>query len=127
MKTILLLTVISTLYSAIRFSEYNYTELGTASYYADFFEGRITANGEVFSQSKFTAAHRTLPFGTEVRVENTANGKSIVVVINDRGPFVNNRVIDLSRSAAKELGMIQSGIQKVELKANIDLTLVLNK
>lgn len=96
---------------------YNYSEDGIASYYADFFEGRLTASGEVFSQELLTAAHKTLPFGTEVLVENLSNGKSVVVTINDRGPFVAGRIIDLSKYAAAEIGMINKGIQKVVIKA----------
>ncbi len=92
------------------------TEQGRASYYADFFQGRKTANGETFRQRKLTAAHRTLPFGTKVKVKNLKNGKTVKVRINDRGPFVDGRVIDLSRKAAKRLGMVNDGVVKVELK-----------
>ena len=99
---------------------FNYEENGIASYYADFFEGRLTANGEIFSQDLLTAAHKTLPFGTEVLVENISNGKKVVVTINDRGPFVKGRIIDLSKFAAAEIGMINKGIQKVTIKANLD-------
>lgn len=129
MKTLITITVLCALFSinCVESNKYNYTEIGVASYYADFFEGRLTASGDVFSQRKFTAAHRTLPFGTEVLVENINNGKSILVTINDRGPFVKNRIIDLSRTAADSLGMISAGIQKVEIKTNVDLSLVLNK
>ena len=82
------------------------TEIGLASFYADKFDGRITASGEVFNQNKMTAAHRTLPFGTKVKVTRIDNKKSVTVTINDRGPFVNNRVIDLSKAAAKKLDFI---------------------
>lgn len=87
---------------------------GVASYYADMFDGRLTANGEVFDQRLFTAAHKTLPFGTLVRVTNLKNNKSVVVRINDRGPFVEGRSIDLSRAAAEHLDMIQDGIATIE-------------
>ncbi len=89
---------------------------GIASYYADKFEGRKTANGEIFRQSKFTAAHKTLPFGTMVKVTRLDNGKSIIVKINDRGPFVAGRIIDLSAAAAQKLGIIQDGLAEVEIE-----------
>jgi rare lipoprotein A len=88
---------------------------GVASYYADKFNGRRTASGESFSNSALTAAHRTLPFGTKLRVTNPANGKSVVVRVNDRGPFHGGRVIDLSRNAASQLGIVQRGHGRVEL------------
>lgn len=96
-------------------NEKQVTEKGQASYYADKFEGRKTANGEIFSQSKLTAAHRTLPFGTIVVVKNLANGKTVKVRINDRGPFVSGRIIDLSRAAASALGYINAGVTSVEI------------
>ncbi len=91
------------------------TELGKASYYADKFVGRKTANGEIFRQGKKTAAHKTLPFGTKVRVKNLANGRTIKVRINDRGPFVAGRIIDLSKKGARKIGMIQSGVANVQI------------
>jgi len=92
------------------------TEIGLASFYADKFDGRITASGEIFNQNKMTAAHRTLPFGTKVKVTRIDNKKSVIVTINDRGPFVNNRVIDLSKSAAKKLDFISSGVTRVKIE-----------
>jgi rare lipoprotein A len=89
---------------------------GFASYYSDKFEGRKTASGEIFDQTKLTAAHKTLPFGTIVEVVNMNNGLSVTVIINDRGPFVSGRVIDLSYAAAKRLGMIQDGVVPVKIK-----------
>jgi rare lipoprotein A len=89
---------------------------GIASYYADKFHGNKTANGEIFDQKDFTAAHKTLPFGTKVLVTNLENNKSVIVRINDRGPFVRGRVIDLSRTAAEELDMIKSGVVEVEIR-----------
>lgn len=88
---------------------------GYASYYADEFHGRKTANGETFDMHAMTAAHRTLPFGTKVRVTNTSTGKSVVVRINDRGPFKDDRIIDLSLAAAKQVGMIGPGTVWVQL------------
>ncbi|HMR92325.1 MAG TPA: septal ring lytic transglycosylase RlpA family protein [Chitinophagaceae bacterium] len=89
------------------------TENGKASYYADKFAGRKTANGEIFRQGKMTAAHKTLPFGTKVKVKNLNNGRTIKVRINDRGPFVAGRIIDLSRKGARKLGMIRDGVVPV--------------
>jgi rare lipoprotein A len=92
------------------------TETGKASYYADKFDGRTTSNGETFRQSKRTAAHRTIPFGTKVLVKNLKNGKTVKVRINDRGPFVKGRMIDLSKKAAKRLDMVNAGVAEVEIK-----------
>jgi rare lipoprotein A len=88
---------------------------GSASYYAAKFDGRRTASGERFDNADMTAAHRTLPFGSRVRVTNPANGRSVVVRINDRGPFTRGRLIDVSRAAAEELGMVARGHANVEL------------
>jgi rare lipoprotein A len=89
---------------------------GVASWYGGKFHGRKTANGERYDMHKLTAAHKTLPFGTKVRVTNSRNGKSVVVRINDRGPFVGSRVIDLSRGAASAVGMIDTGVARVKLE-----------
>jgi len=89
---------------------------GVASYYADEFNGRVTANGEVYDMDGMTAAHRTLPFGTKVRVTSVDTGRSVVVRINDRGPFKDDRVIDLSLGAAKQLGLIAAGTGRVVLQ-----------
>ncbi|MHB2209783.1 septal ring lytic transglycosylase RlpA family protein [Methylobacterium sp. CM6257] len=89
------------------------TQAGVASWYGPGFNGRTTANGERFNTHALTAAHRTLPFGTKVRVTNKSNGRSVVVRINDRGPYVGGRVIDLSNASARALGM--SGLAKVSL------------
>lgn len=89
---------------------------GTASYYGRKFHGRRTASGETFDMGAMTAAHRTLPFGSLVRVTNPANGRSVTVRINDRGPFSRGRVIDVSRAAAEELGLIARGHATVELE-----------
>ncbi|MEN3794494.1 septal ring lytic transglycosylase RlpA family protein [Fulvimarina sp. MAC3] len=88
---------------------------GHASYYGKRFHGRTTANGEKFNMNAMTAAHKTLPFGTKVKVTNRNNGKSVVVRINDRGPYVGGRVIDLSRGAAAKIGMLNSGTANVSI------------
>lgn len=89
---------------------------GQASWYGPGFYGNRTANGEVFRPGTMTAAHRTLPFGTRVRVTNLNNGRVAVVRINDRGPFHGNRVIDLGHGAAKALGVLSSGVASVRLE-----------
>jgi rare lipoprotein A len=91
------------------------TETGVASWYGDPYHGRHAANGEVYDMEKLTAAHRTLPFGTWVRVKNLTNDKTVDVRIQDRGPFIGHRIIDLSRAAAREIEMIGPGTVKVRL------------
>ncbi len=88
---------------------------GTASWYGPRFNGRRTASGERFDMTEFTAAHRTLPFGTLVRVHSLVNGRDVDVRITDRGPYAGNRIIDLSRAAAEELGMLGMGFKEVVL------------
>jgi len=89
---------------------------GKASYYADKFEGRPTSSGENFSNSGLTAAHKSLPFGTLVRVTNLENNRQVVVKINDRGPYVAGRIIDLSRKAAEEIDMLRQGVVEVKIE-----------
>ena len=108
-------TVAGTTYYPLK-SAVGFSESGNASWYGGKFHGRKTASGERYNQNKMTAAHKTLPFGTNVRVKNTENGKSVVVRINDRGPFSKGRIIDLSRAAAKKLDMIKTGTAKVSIK-----------
>jgi len=98
------------------FAQTGFVQEGKASFYADKFEGRTTASGERYSHARSTCAHLTLPFGTLVRVTNLANNQSIVVRVNDRGPFVPNRIIDLSRSAAEKLGFISLGVADVRIE-----------
>ncbi|PKV67298.1 septal ring lytic transglycosylase RlpA family protein [Pontibacter ramchanderi] len=93
-----------------------YTEAGKASYYSNKLHGRKMANGEAYNRRKLTAAHRTLPFGTKVKVTNLETKRSVKVSITDRGPFVKGRVIDLSEAAAKRLDYISAGIVPVEVK-----------
>jgi len=89
---------------------------GMASWYGPGFNGRQSANGEIFNQNALTAAHRSLPFGTMVRVTNLNNGRSVIVRINDRGPYVGNRILDLSAGAAQQIGMISSGVAPISLE-----------
>ena len=92
------------------------TEKGIASWYGKKYHGRLTANGERYDMHKLTAAHRTLPFGTVVEVTNLENGRKVRVRINDRGPFVKGRIIDLSYKAAGELAMVHSGVARVRIE-----------
>lgn len=89
---------------------------GKASWYGPGFHGRLTANGERYNQNAMTAAHRSLRFGTRVKVTNLRNGRSVIVRINDRGPFIHGRVIDLSAAAARSLNMVHSGVAPVQIK-----------
>lgn len=90
-------------------------QVGTASWYGDYFQGKPTASGEPYNMRDFTAAHPTLPLGTLVKVTNLRNGKVVVVRINDRGPVVDGRIIDVSYNAARALGFKERGLQKVRL------------
>ena len=91
-------------------------QTGKASYYGSEYKvGRRTASGQAYDKNKLTAAHKTLPFGTKVLVKNKKNNKEVTVTINDRGPFVKGRVIDLSVAAAKKIGMLHAGVVEVEL------------
>jgi len=92
------------------------SQMGIASWYGPGFHGRPTASGERYDQNALTAAHRTLPLGSRVKVTNLATGKSVQVRINDRGPFVRGRVIDLSHGAARRLGMVQRGTGRVRVQ-----------
>ena len=96
--------------------DYNYNETGIASWYGPKFHGKKTANGEIFDQNKISAAHKTLPLPSIVKVTNLENKKSLIIRINDRGPFVRGRIIDLSKKAAEKLGILESGTAKVNVK-----------
>jgi len=102
------------LYKPAADSDYN--KVGIASWYGDQFHGRLTANGEIFDKNRISAAHTTLPMPSLVEVKNLENGRKIVVRLNDRGPFVDDRIIDLSRAAATELGFQSKGLAKVRVK-----------
>ncbi len=95
---------------------YNYYTIGVASWYGKYFHGKETASGEPFNMYSYTAAHRSLPLGTKVRVVNLENGKDVIVDINDRGPYIDGRTIDLSYAAAKAIGMTDSGISEVKIE-----------
>jgi rare lipoprotein A len=109
----LFFAVALTLYVAVSFGQ---KQTGKASFYADKFEGIQTASGERYRHNKMTGAHKTLPFGTKVRITNLGNDKSVEIVINDRGPYVDSRIIDLSKSAAEELGFVNQGLADVMLE-----------
>jgi rare lipoprotein A len=91
-------------------------EVGVASYYADSLQGNLTASEEPYDKDAMTAAHRTLAFGTRIKVSKLDNGKSVEVVINDRGPHSQNRIIDVSGAAARQLGLMDSGTAKVRVE-----------
>ena len=92
------------------------TDEGIAAYYSNVFQGRTTASGDRYDKNALTAAHNTYPFGTRLKVTNLENDKSVIVVINDRGPTTKGRIIDLSRRAAEELGFIRAGLTRVKLE-----------
>lgn len=94
----------------------NYSQEGIASYYGHPFDGRLTANGEIYDSSLYTAAHKTLPLPSYAVVTNLKNQRKVIVKINDRGPFIGNRLIDLSVAAAKELGIVHSGLGRVKVE-----------
>ena len=104
------------------YNKHKNTSYGIASWYGPGFHGRRTANGEVFNQYDLTAAHKTLPFNTKVLVTNTKNNKSVIVRINDRGPFIEGRVIDLSCESAKKIDTKNIGIAYVSLQLINDYT-----
>ena len=100
------------------FASLKMTELGTmtASWYGPKFHGRLTANGEIYNQLALTAAHKSMPFGTFLKITNLRNGKGVIVRINDRGPYVDGRDLDLSKGTALALGMIKRGVIKVKVE-----------
>lgn len=113
--TLLIIMMISTL-GIYSFNKYNASDSRTsmASYYHDKFNGRKTASGEIFHNTKLTAANRTLPFGTKLKVTNLRTGKSVIVKVNDRGPFHSSRALDLSKAAFDEIGNVARGTMPVE-------------
>jgi rare lipoprotein A len=111
-----LLTLALTLATSVQTTSAAQTITGVASWYGPGFHGRTTANGERYDMYGLTAAHKSLPFGTEVKVTNSTNGKTVIVRINDRGPYVGSRVIDLSRRAAEAIDMIGPGTAAVTVQ-----------
>lgn len=110
---ILLIGIISCTGASVYKSTTGITGSGTASWYGDKFHGKMTASGQKHNKHKLTAAHRTLPFGTKVRVTNKKSKKSVVVTVNDRGPFVKNRVMDLSKAAFKKIASLKEGVIEI--------------
>lgn len=110
-KFLLLISLIINISISFSYSQ----TTGKASYYANRFHGKKTSSGEVYNKDSLTCAHRTLPFGTKLQVTNPKNNKTIVVTVNDRGPHLKSRLIDLSYAAAKELGIIPLGVASVEI------------
>ena len=117
MIRMLLLIAVSLMVSpSLLYGHKNYEEFGIASWYGPIHHGKKTASGERFNMNDFTASHRTLPLGTFVRVTNINNGLNVIVKINDRGPFIKGRIIDLSKEAAKNIGIYKKGIGKVKIE-----------
>lgn len=118
----LFIVIVALIVSSCAFPAYRspyaagYVERGVASWYGEDFHGRPTSSGEIYNMYDLTAAHKLMPLGTVAKITNLDNGRSVVVKINDRGPFVDGRVIDLSYSAASEIGMVDEGVSKVEIK-----------
>ena len=104
--------------STVNTSSVEYINLGTmkASWYGPRFHGKLTANGEIYDQMALTAAHKTLKFGTLLKVTNPKNGKSVIIRINDRGPYIGDRELDLSKGSAIKLGLIEKGVSRVKIQ-----------
>jgi rare lipoprotein A len=104
--------------STVNTSSVDYINLGTmkASWYGPRFHGKLTANGEIYDQMALTAAHKTLKFGTLLKVTNPKNGKSVIIRINDRGPYIGDRELDLSKGSAIKLGLIEKGVSRVKIQ-----------
>ncbi len=112
---VIFLIIAISLFLVCNKEEPSYTETGTASYYARSLHGKITASGEIYHHDSLTAAHLTLPMGTLLKVVSLENGNSVVVRVNDRGPYVPNRILDLSRAAFKELAPLREGLIEVRI------------
>jgi rare lipoprotein A len=111
-----ILLLLLTLLTACGSSKNAFTQSGQGSYYADKFNGRPTASGAPYRPGQMTAAHNTLPFGTRIKVTNVRNGRSVKVIVNDRGPHVKGRIVDVSRKAARKLDLVEAGVVPVQLK-----------
>lgn len=114
MKSIIKIFLLNILFATSLFSQED--EYGIASFYSDLFHGKPTASGELYDKGKLTAAHKTLPFGTSVRITRMDNNKSVVVRINDRGPFISGRIVELSKEAARQIGLDADGSARVKLE-----------
>jgi rare lipoprotein A len=115
-RLLLVAALLATVASSTFAAKPGQIESGIASYYHDSLHGNKTASGQIYDKTKISAAHKTLPLGSRVRVTDVRTGKSIDVRVNDRGPFVKGRIIDLSRQAAKELGLLRKGVTKVKVE-----------
>ncbi|HET9505834.1 MAG TPA: septal ring lytic transglycosylase RlpA family protein [Hymenobacter sp.] len=112
----LLASALALLITSCGGSKSAFTQSGQGSYYADKFAGKRTASGTPYRPGKLTAAHNTLPFGTKIKVTNAKTGRSVKVTVNDRGPHVKGRIVDLSKKAAKKIGLTEAGVAPVQLK-----------
>ena len=113
---LIVVTLLSVMPGAIQVASAASAQEGEASYYADSFNGSVTASGELYDKNALSAAHRSLPLGTKVKVTYLKTGKSVIVMINDRGPYAKNRIIDISGAAAKKIGLIDAGHGRVRLE-----------
>ena len=111
-----ILSCLASLLASCGGSKSAFTQSGQGSYYADKFAGKPTASGAPYRPGKLTAAHNTLPFGTKIKVTNTRTGRSVKVTVNDRGPHVKGRIVDLSKKAANKIGLVDAGVAPVQLK-----------
>lgn len=115
-KKILLLTLLLLSLSTSTYAKNKKIQIGKGSWYGKQFQGKLTANGERYNMYDFTAAHRTFPFNSMVKVTNLKNGRSVIVRVNDRGPYHGGRIIDLSYLAAKKLGYVKKGVAKLKIQ-----------
>lgn len=114
---IVTLTVLFLLFPVVSYvSAQEFRQYGNASWYGSDFHGRPTASGESYDMHEFTGAHRDLPFGTVIKVKNLRNGREVVVRVNDRGPYIKSRIVDLSRAAASMLGIVSRGTARVSIE-----------
>jgi rare lipoprotein A len=115
-KTFLAASVIASLIGLMPSEASAFSQSGMGSYYGPKFHGKKTASGEKFNQNAMTAAHKTLPFGTRLKVTNMSNKRSVVVRVNDRGPFIRGRIVDVSTIAARQLGIVGRGVGRVRIQ-----------
>jgi len=115
-KSIILVLILSSFFPLSSDSLENSPQYGKASWYGGKFHGRKTASGERFNKHGYTGAHKKLPFGTIIRVTNLRNGKEVYITVNDRGPFVKGRILDISHAAAKAIGFINGGVIRVKVE-----------